>query len=73
MPDEIFYERGDFTLKEKTNYTEQFAEYLNRISTDYAYPYIDLYIKDDKVLGILISKSQRLIEKFMEIELDSEL
>ena len=58
--------------KEKTSYTEQFAEYINRISEDYDYPYVDLYIsKEDEVLGVLISKSKELVEKFMEIEIQS--
>jgi len=55
-----------------TSYTDEFAELINQLSTKFGYPYVDLYItKDDEVLGVLITSSKELIEKFMEIEIQS--
>jgi len=54
-----------------TSYTDEFAELINQISTKFGYPYVDLYIQDDVVLGVLITSSKELIEKFMEIEIQS--
>ena len=52
-----------------TSYTDEFAELINKLSTKFGYPYVDLYIENDKVIGILLSSSKELVEKFMEIEL----